>query len=143
MVDLMDQETFDNLFQCNFDPASKNGSSIGISLAKVRPQGVQVWGTKTYPNGSGNPLNWFKSFLADQNYLYDTDKCGKVEKITDENKMQVRPDNEKVFKRRLEAEKYRLNHLKEFYLAHGRWDIAEKLQKELENIEEEHPEWLI
>ena len=51
--------------------------------------------------------------------------------------------NNGFYKRRIDAEKKSKDLLITEMIKHGRWDLAENLRKELETLEEDHPEWLI
>ena len=127
---------------------SKSTSAVGIHLNKIRPDGAGIYGTL-----KGNPLSWFdtmlcidKPWVVAYKFPYDV-----INSNAKDNPNSLTWEEDK-FERRLDAEKASLEKQieyiktsKEFYdmdkeLVFG---MIRQLEYQLENIEEEHPEWII
>lgn len=96
-------------------------------------------------NGSGHSLKEIADALADSfeevYSWYVNPETYKVEKV----KIDVLTSLSKngFFNRRIDAEKRSKDLLISEMVKHQRWDLAANLRKELETLEEDHPEWLI
>lgn len=119
---------------------SKSTSAVGIHLNKIRPAGAGIYGTM-----KGNPLSWFdtmlgidKPWVVAYKFPYDV-----INSNTKDNPKSLSWDDDR-FDRRLDAEKYRLKKLIGYYTeVTPSPEKVSELEQELENIEEEHPEWII
>ena len=96
-------------------------------------------------NGSGHSLKEIADALADtfeEVYSwYVNPETYKVEKVKIDILSTLQGNG--FFNRRIDAEKRSKDLLITEMIKHGRWDLAENLKKELETLEEDHPEWLI
>jgi hypothetical protein len=81
-------------------------------------------------------MNQFK-YLVDDNFLdvvYLIPKC---------ERLFAREQQQHTFKRRMDAERYRLNELCNHHKLHRNNSDIKFYTNKLKNIDEEHPEWLI
>jgi len=75
--------------------------------------------------------------------LVDNRSLENVETIPTCERLFARDQDEHTFKRRIDAERYRLRTLSTQHKVNGEMELSVKYLLELENINEEHPEWLI
>jgi len=130
--------TFDDIVTINMIP-TESMNEIGISLSKIRSSDASIHGG----NNTTNPINWFMSFNKDKRYMVDEDNPIEAIFLDEKDRNEVRPSNEHLFKRRIDAEIYILVLMREKYLFDCDNKMVEYYQNKIDTIEEEHPEWTV
>lgn len=91
--------------------------------------------SKTYNAVIDNMNSWFQ----DYNYIVDDQNLSEVIVLSNEDERHIiLPDYHQGFKRRIDAEKYRLSALMK-----SDPENSETYKNQLERLEIEHPEWFI
>ena len=118
---------------------SQNMGGLGLSVSKTRASGASI----SMGRNTSGVLNWLMTFNKDMKYMVDTDNPIEAVFLEEKERESLRPSNEQLFKRRIEAEIYILEILREKYLYDCDNGMVEYYQDKIDKIEEEHPEWTL
>jgi len=130
--------TYEAITTINMIP-TESMSGVGVSLSKTRPTATSIHGS----NKSSNPINWFMSFNKDKRYMVDANNPIEAIFLDEKDRNEVRPSNEHLFKRRIDAEIYILVLMREKYLFDCDNEMVGYYQNKIDTIEEEYPEWTV
>jgi hypothetical protein len=143
MANIARQAKLDSISD-NWIELSKHGTGVGIQVDRIRPVGASV-------GGNGNPFNWLHKILDKNKWAVLKNQPFTVSNIKDLDPPFRVPDME-MFERRIDAEKASILFELEYIKTSGKFDDQPKelvfeyigyLKGKLENLEEEHPEWVI
>jgi hypothetical protein len=129
----------------------KQSGGVALYVDKIRPQGVSI----SMSRQSGGIANWFNQFTVEKKkWVVQYKYPFKVYHVDDPNPPEPHSWGDDRYERRLEAEKlslkYQINYIESGHHTEYNnldketvFEIIKRLKTKLENIEEEHPEWLI